>query len=176
MSSVRLNVYASLNKEAFKMFYPCQAARFVIVTACMLFSGMVVAVEQGEAAVATSSVTNSVTNNPVNASYLAQLVVGLLVVILCIIALAWFAKRFGRLQSSPDGALQMLGGMSMGARERIVLVQVGDKQLLLGVAPGSINTLHVLDEPVHTSAPRTSNMTGGSFAEKLGAMLSQGKS
>jgi flagellar protein FliO/FliZ len=31
-----------------------------------------------------------------------------------------------------------------------VLVQVGGKQLLLGVAPGRVNTLHVLDEPIAT--------------------------
>ena len=102
----------------------------------------------------SSSVANSALNSagsstdPMSASYMAQLVLGLIIVLLCIVALAWLAKRFNRLQSTPDGSLQVLGGMSMGARERIVLVQVGTKQLLLGVAPGQINTLHVLDEPL----------------------------
>ncbi len=142
----------------------------------MLISSVVAAEDAVvDATPAAGVLKNNITNNPMNAGYLAQLVVGLLFVIVCIVALAWFAKRFGRLQTSSDGALQMLGGMSMGARERIVLVQVGDKQLLLGVAAGSINTLHVLDEPVETVHSRSVSAPGGSFAEKLGAILSQGK-
>ena len=158
------------------MLKPDAPVRLLNFIGCMLIPGVVTAEDAVIAAApAASALTNNIANNPLNASYLAQLVVGLLVVILCIVALAWFAKRFGRLQTSSDGALQMLGGMSMGARERIVLVQVGDKQLLLGVAPGQINTLHVLDEPVQTPAARSTITTSGSFADKLGAILSQGK-
>jgi flagellar protein FliO/FliZ len=41
--------------------------------------------------------------------------------------------------------------VAVGAKERAVLVQVGRQQLLLGVAPGRVNTLHVLTEPVTTT-------------------------
>lgn len=117
--------------------------------------------------------------------YLGQLVVGLVIVLLCIVALAWIAKRFNRLQSTPDGSLRVLGGMSMGARERIVLVQVGENQLLLGVAPGRINTLHVLDQPLEavsggsdqpsgqSSGQFSGQFSGKGFAEKLTAALSR---
>lgn len=127
----------------------------------------------------SSRVANSVLNSagsstdPMSASYMAQLVLGLIIVLLCIVALAWLAKRFNRLQSTPDGSLQVLGGMSMGARERIVLVQVGTKQLLLGVAPGQINTLHVLDEPLEAVSDVHPRMHGQGFAEKLSAAISR---
>jgi flagellar protein FliO/FliZ len=104
---------------------------------------------------------------------MTQLVLGLIIVLFCIVALAWLAKRFNRLQSTPDGSLQVLGGMSMGARERIVLVQVGTKQLLLGVAPGQINTLHVLDEPLEAFSDVHPRMPGQGFAEKLSAAISR---
>ncbi len=110
--------------------------------------------------------------------YLGQLVVGLLVVLLCIVALAWLAKRFNRLQSTSDGSLRVIGGLSMGARERIVLVQVGDSQLLLGVAPGRVNTLHVLAEKAsHGQDPQgdRGQATAG-FAENLATALKRGKS
>ncbi|EQD42713.1 Flagellar biosynthesis protein, FliO, partial [mine drainage metagenome] len=42
------------------------------------------------------------------------------------------------------GALEILASMPLGAKERAVLVKVGDAQILLGVAPGQVNTLHVL--------------------------------
>lgn len=107
----------------------------------------------------------------VSAGYMGQLVTGLIIVIFCIVALAWVAKRFNRLQSTPDGSLRLLGGMSMGARERIVLVQVGGRQLLLGVAPGRINTLHVLDEPLETVAHSSGQAPARGFAEKLNAAI-----
>ena len=56
-------------------------------------------------------------------------------------------KTFGKFGSGP---IEIIADVSLGAKERAVLVQVGGKQLLLGVAPGRVNTLHVLDEPVAT--------------------------
>ncbi|WP_172600428.1 FliO/MopB family protein [Sulfurivermis fontis] len=62
----------------------------------------------------------------------------------------------------------MLGGVPVGQRERVVLIQVGNKQLLLGVAPGRVQTLHVLDEPINVTAVPSG---GESFAERLTAAL-----
>lgn len=135
----------------------------------------------------TSSTLKSVgsSSESLSTGYLGQLVVGLVIVLLCIVALAWVAKRFNRLQSTPDGSLRVLGGMSMGARERIVLVQVGEQQLLLGVASGRINTLHVLDQPLEAvsgvsdktssllSGQSSGQSTGKGFADKLTAALSR---
>lgn len=122
---------------------------------------------------AGSSAMSGAGSDPLNAGRMAQLVVGLFIVLLCIVALAWVAKRFNRLQSSSDGSLRVLGGLSMGSRERVVLVQVGKRQLLLGVAPGRINTLHVLDEPVESITEVSAQSADKSFAEKLSAAVSR---
>lgn len=112
-----------------------------------------------------------------NSGYLVQLVVGLLFVLLCIVALAWLAKRVNRMQSSSDGALQVLGGISMGARERVVLVQIGTTQLLLGVAPGRINMLHQLEQPIEKADSAVNSSIDmplvKGFAEKLNSALSR---
>ena len=114
-----------------------------------------------------------------NSGYLVQLVVGLLFVLLCIVALAWLARRLNRFQSSSNGALQILGGISMGARERVVLVQVGSTQLLLGVAPGRINMLHQLEQPLQQDDARFGDRSaipfGKGFADKLNAALTRDK-
>jgi len=110
-------------------------------------------------------------SNPMSSSYLLQLTSGLIVVLICIVVLAWFAKRVNRLQSSTDGALKILGGLSMGSRERVVLLQVGSKQLLIGVAPGRINTLHVLDGEIDKNRSTTAEPET-KFSEKLKGMLS----
>jgi len=119
---------------------------------------------------AEENLVSSIKTDPMSGGYLIQLILGLVVVIICIVALAWVAKRVNRLQSSTDGCLKVLGGLSMSARERVVLLQVGEQQLLVGVSPGRINTLHVLDKPVPVpGADKTSNV--GSFSEKLSTLL-----
>ena len=62
----------------------------------------------------------------------------------------------------------MIDGMALSTRERIVLVQVGDTQVLLGVAPGRVEAVHVLDKPVVTGGQE--EMTG-SFAARLREVL-----
>jgi flagellar protein FliO/FliZ len=97
---------------------------------------------------AEEKMSTIISTDPMSGSYLFQLILGLIVVLICIVALAWFAKRMNRLQSSTGGMLKIIGGISMGSRERIVLLQVGSEQLLVGVSPGRINTLHVLEAPL----------------------------
>ena len=111
--------------------------------------------------------------DPVGAGGMAQVFLGLLLVIAMIVGVAWLARRFGNFQTTANGGLRVVGGLSMGPRERVVLVQVGDRQLLLGVAPGRVSTLHVLDKPLpQVSPPGLANDT---FAARLAGMLKQGK-
>lgn len=86
-----------------------------------------------------------------SSGFVMQVFSGLAIVLVCVVGLAWMMRRFGRLQSSANGALRMIDGLALSTRERIVLVQVGDTQLLLGVAPGRVDTLHVLGEPLPAS-------------------------
>lgn len=109
--------------------------------------------------------------NPMAASSLAQLLLGLLLVLALIGVSAWLLRRFNRYQSAAGRDLRILGGLSMGTRERVVLIQVGKQQLLLGVAPGRVQTLHVLADPV--SEDIGSN-TGGGFAERLQSVMRRG--
>lgn len=102
-----------------------------------------------------------------------QVTLGLFVVLLIIGAAAWFTRRFGHLQSTAGGAMRIIGGLHLGTRERLVVVQVGDEQLLLGVAPGRVSTLHVLANPLRQddSASRRTQQTSGAFLDKLNAVL-----
>jgi flagellar protein FliO/FliZ len=67
--------------------------------------------------------------------------------------------------------MRVIAGLPLGARERAVLVQVGNQQILLGVAPGRVQMLHVLESPVAaTSIPSNANE---SFAVRLAVALRQ---
>lgn len=80
-----------------------------------------------------------------------QMILGLAAVILIIFACAWLFRRYGRLQGGLHAQLKIVGGLSVGPRERLILVQVGSRQLLVGVAPGTLRTLHVLEENIETA-------------------------
>lgn len=83
---------------------------------------------------------------------LVGLGVKLLVVLVVILALAWLAKQMPMLRRSA-GPVTILGGLSVGNRERIVLVEVYGERVLLGVTPGSVTMLHVLErKPVAVPA------------------------
>jgi len=109
---------------------------------------------------------------PMAATSLFQLLFGLIVVLVAIGVTALLLRRLGRLPQGAGG-LRVLAGLSLGARERAVLIQVGDKQILLGVAPGRVQALHVLERPVDTGVPGP-GMAGG-FADRLAQLMKGGR-
>ncbi|PCJ35256.1 MAG: flagellar biosynthetic protein FliO [Cellvibrionales bacterium] len=73
--------------------------------------------------------------------YFLQLVSGLGVVLLSIAVLAWLLKRINRLPNRDLKDLELIASLSVGQRERVVIVRAGNTELVLGVAPGSISKL-----------------------------------
>lgn len=83
------------------------------------------------------------------AAQLAQLVLGLGLVIGLIFLLAWLVRRVQQAGLRGNRLIRTLASQPLGPRDRLVLVQVGEEQILLGLTPGRITPLHVLKEPVH---------------------------
>ncbi|AOY94742.1 flagellar biosynthetic protein FliO [Cupriavidus sp. USMAA2-4] len=100
------------------------------------------------------------------AASLAQLGLGLFCVIALILALAWFARRSGLVRQGQAGVMRTIGSAMLGARQRLVLVEVGDTWLVLGVSPGEIRTLHTLPAQ-RAEAARAETTSASSFTEKL---------
>jgi flagellar protein FliO/FliZ len=84
----------------------------------------------------------------VDAGQFVRLVLALALVVALIYVCAWLLRRVQGLAPGRHGVVRVLGSASVGQRERAVLVQVGGQQLLLGVAPGSVRTLHTFEQPV----------------------------
>ncbi|MGO3999794.1 MULTISPECIES: flagellar biosynthetic protein FliO [Pseudomonas] len=107
------------------------------------------------------------------AGQLTQLVLGLLLVLGLIFLLAWLLRRVQ--QAGPAGkgqVIELIGSRALGPRDRLVLVQVGNEQVLLGLTPGTITALHVLKEPVQV--PSTEPATP-EFAQRLMELLGKDK-
>ncbi|ROO01923.1 flagellar biosynthetic protein FliO [Pseudomonas moraviensis] len=124
----------------------------------------VLAAEPG-ATTAAPAATAPMVNSGV-AGQLTQLVFGLLLVLGLIFFLAWLLRRVQ--QAGPAGkgqVIELIGSRALGPRDRLMLVQVGNEQILLGLSPGTITALHVLKEPVEV--PSASEKATPEFAQHL---------
>ncbi|WP_157475199.1 flagellar biosynthetic protein FliO [Lysobacter sp. Root494] len=101
---------------------------------------------------------------PAAAGSIGSAVLALVMVIGLILALAWLAKRMPGLRGgSASSALRVIGSLALSPRERLVVVAVGDTQLVLGVGAGGTRTLHTLSEPL----PVTETAGTPAFAQLL---------
>lgn len=73
---------------------------------------------------------------------LLQVFLGLGVVIAALVGGLWLLKRVSAPHGAAAGALRVIAGTAVGPRERVVLVEVEDTWLIVGVAPGQVNALH----------------------------------
>ena len=104
---------------------------------------------------------------------LVSVMFSLVLVVAIIFLIAWSVRRMGGKVFKNNSSIKVLSGISIGSRERVVLVQVGKEQLLLGVAPGRVQTLHVLQEPVETDVSGTGSNTDENFASRLKSVLNR---
>jgi flagellar protein FliO/FliZ len=81
-------------------------------------------------------------SSPVSMGGMLQVLFGLAVVLGTVAGAAWLLKRLAPGQVSAGGTIKLVGGIAVGPKERVVVVEVGDTWLVVGVAPGQVNALH----------------------------------
>lgn len=88
----------------------------------------------------------------------------LLLIVLAIFVAGYLYTRAQGMHGHGGEIIRVLATQSLGPKERVLLVEVGGKQLVIGMTTSQISTLHVLDEPldITTRAPLAAN-----FAERL---------
>ncbi len=82
---------------------------------------------------------------PSAAGGVVRVTIALIIVLAAVFGAAWLQRRLHGATGARHGGLEVLAQLSLGPRERAVLVRVGAQQLLLGVASGSVRMLHVVD-------------------------------
>lgn len=99
---------------------------------------------------------------------LAQLLLGLLLVIGVIFLMAWLLRRVQQIVPRGGQVIKIIATQALGPRDRLLLVQVGSEQILLGLSPGTITSLHVMNEPVHLPDAEPASTE---FAQRLMELL-----
>lgn len=105
----------------------------------------------------------TVTYSP--AGQIIKMAIGLVIVLVMIFLLAWLARNYMGFNPSSNTSLKPLAGVLVGQKERVVLMQVGERQILIGVAPGQINLLHVIEKGDEVTVAVENSLSP--FAEKL---------
>jgi len=144
--------------------------RAVLGLSVFLSSAWASAQEQSKAPVVSATTSADITGQ------ILQLLVGLLLVIAVIFLLAWFVRRIQHSlpMSKANQSIRLLATQALGPRERLLLVQVGKEQILLGLTPGTIEPLHVLQEPIEVNdEPSSASDFGKKFKNLLKAQAVQ---
>jgi flagellar protein FliO/FliZ len=128
-----------------------------------------------EAVAAPAEQAGRLAESPLSTANLATTALGLLVVLGVMLGLAWLVRRFVQMPSMSRGAVRVLGGVSLGARERAVLVAVDRRRLLVGVAPGQVRTLLDLGESEGLDDADAGEPSNAPFARQLGQVLRRPK-
>jgi flagellar protein FliO/FliZ len=135
-----------------------------ILATALLLPTVLLAAEQG------SEKTPTFTGSTISGGTLWETLLFLLLIVGLILGLGWLLRRMSNSTVGGKGMVTVLGGASLGSRERAVIIQAGDTRLLVGVAPGRVETLCILD-----SSTGEETVEGGArFARELKSAVEDG--
>jgi flagellar protein FliO/FliZ len=105
-------------------------------------------------------------STPSAGSGLLQTSLALLFVIGLMLGLAWLTKRFGPKNfGGGNSNVKLVGSLSVGTRERILVVEVGEQWIVVGASPGRMNALATMPRQESSEAVQQASVPGANFAD-----------
>jgi flagellar protein FliO/FliZ len=126
-----------------------------------LFAGPVFAAVQDAAPVSLKP--------PVGPGDILSVGASLVLVVAAIVLCGWLYSRSQGLRTRGGGIINIIATQPLGPKERILLIEVADKQLVVGMTSTQVSTLHVFDQPVLRHDAGTDQRTN--FGERLKTIL-----
>jgi len=123
-----------------------------------------------ETAGRAAAAAGTAVSDPMSSGYLLKLILGLLMVLALIFVFAWAARKMRLTPAGQQGVIRVLSAISVGQRDRIALIQVGNEQILVGLSPGRMQTLHRLEQPIDFTDQGDTEPEPG-FAERLHKLM-----
>ena len=109
------------------------------------------------------------TENPPPSTSLLQWLVSCFLVIGLILLLAWLLKKSRLVPALAQNQLRVISALPLGNREKLLVVKVGEQQVLLGMTPTNINLLCQLETPLAEPAATMP------FASQLANLMKPGQ-
>ena len=130
---------------------------------CLLLPAAVRAAASAQPAPAAATAASA-------ASGFVTVAFSLLLILGVIVALAWVATRLRLTPRAASSGLKVLADVAVGAKERVVLLKVGNAQALVGVGVDGVRSLALLERAVELPP----ESTPGGFADNLRALMQPG--
>lgn len=124
---------------------------------------MAVDITSAGALAAAKAATPALPGTPiVGGGDVASLLISMLIVIAVILVLGWLYSRSRFIGGGSAEAIQIVASRALGTKERLLVVEVADQQLLIGMTANGVQTLHVFEKPVEINTPAVENSGFGS--------------
>jgi flagellar protein FliO/FliZ len=112
---------------------------------------------------------------PTASKRLFKMLIGLAIVLLVLAVISWAMKKYMGATSTQQSVIRVVGGVSVGTRERVMVLEVADRWLVVGVAPGQVTSIanlevgdsNVLSQSVMTNGNAFNTTQPNSFAKWL---------
>ena len=101
---------------------------------------------------------------------MANLGLSLAVIVIAIVAIGWIYGRMQGRRGSRGQVMQVIAAQPLGPKERVLLVSIAGKQLVLGVTATHMQTLLVLDD---SEAAAIEPAPAAGFADRLKQALAR---
>jgi flagellar protein FliO/FliZ len=100
-----------------------------------------------------------------------QIIFSLILVLAAVALAAWIMKRINLPHQGAASLLKVVSGVAVGPRERVVLMEVNDTWLIVGIAPGQVRTLHTMPKGVLPAGMSSPAAPDGKFQIWLKQMV-----
>jgi len=98
---------------------------------------------------------------------LLRVVLSLIAVVVMILAVGWLTRRM-QARVRPGGQrVRCLETLAVGVKEKVLLLEVGERQLLVGASPAGLRTLMVLDERLPSPPQASMSAIPANFRDVL---------
>ncbi len=120
----------------------------VLCLACLCALPKVVSAAEFATEIDDQAFRSAALSGGIQTDYIVQVLLSLLLVVGVIVLLSYLVKRLNLQSRAGSGAVRIISVVSIGAKDKLLLVEVGEEQLLLGSSPGNVQKLHLLEKPI----------------------------
>ena len=72
----------------------------------------------------------------------------MMIIVATVVGVGWLYSRTRMAGQGARDVINVVASRPLGAKERLLLIEIADRQLLVGMTASQVQTLHVFDEPV----------------------------
>lgn len=117
---------------------------------------------------AAASAAPAAASAATSAGEFVRVVLSLVAVVAMILVVGWLTRRMQSRVRPGGQRVRCVETLAVGMKERVLLLEVGDRQLLVGASPAGLRTLLVLDEALpEPKSPPTTPFTANAFRDVL---------